>query len=59
MSSKAHDDFEVDDDGVADDLISQSAERVRREALRMLIEFDIEDDDARMEPLPDAASRKI
>ena len=49
----------MDNDEVADDLISQSAERVRREALRMLTEFDIEDDDARMEPLPDAASRKI
>ncbi len=39
------------DNEVADDLISKGAERVRQEALRQLINFDIEDDDARIEPL--------
>ena len=67
MSSKSYDnissdgvsgDDEVGNDEIADDLISQSAERVRREALRMLTEFDIEDDDARMEPLPGSVLRK-
>jgi hypothetical protein len=49
MNSKSH------DNEVTDDLTLRAAERVRQEALRQLIEFDIDDDDARMEPLPGSA----